>query len=97
MNRMFEREAARLSLRVKKVNGISYAVFAERREVFPDCEGFLVVAPAQVEEKVAGDFVKFEKRFEQIAGRRGWILPALPGTALVMGRAPQEGLFDLAA
>lgn len=80
--------------------------------IFPAVEGFIVVAPARVNQKVRGSFEKFEKRFAQVARVRGFKPPQTPGTVMVKERkhlvdAPvelrgkkrtaQTGLFERAA
>lgn len=79
--------------------------------IFPAVEGFLVVAPAQVGQKVRGKFEVFERRFGQVARLRRCHLPLTPGAELVAQRKHLEmarilpakkrkqerGLFDLAA
>ncbi len=54
--------------------------------IFPAIEGFLVVAPAKVGQKVRGSFERFEGRFEKVARLRGIIVPLLPGAELVVQR-----------
>ncbi len=97
MSTLFGGYATDLRLKVKVVNGISYAVFAERGEEYPAVEGFLVVAPAKIGQKVQGKFSKFEERFARVARARGIILPALPGGHAIREYEPQGNLFSLAA
>jgi hypothetical protein len=54
--------------------------------IFPAVEGFLVVAPAAVGQKVRGRFEVFESRFAHVARFRGFNVPKTPGTALVTER-----------
>lgn len=93
MTLLFTKEAKRLSLKIRTVHGINYATFAERGETYPALEGFLVVAPAHIREKVRGDFALFEQRFAEVAHESDIKLPLLPGTELVGRPAFQTTLF----
>lgn len=46
--------------------------------IYPAVEGFLVIAPARIAEKVQGRYVAFEERFAKVARLRRFAIPPLP-------------------
>lgn len=93
MTNFFTAHTTKLSLPIRTVHGINYGLFAERGDLYPALEGFLVVAPAHIREKVRGEFALFEQRFAEVAHESGIKLPQLPGTQRVGRPAFQTTLF----
>lgn len=54
--------------------------------IFPAVEGFLVLAPERIAEKVQGRYADFERKFAQVARLRKFKLPPLPGATLARQR-----------
>ena len=75
LNSNLERIRERDGLNAKTLRGIRYAYFVEREpDAYPTREGFYVVAPAFMEDKLRGDPAKFQERWDRV----GKGLPVMP-------------------
>jgi hypothetical protein len=85
MTDLYESHVAALELAERVEHGIRYGYFAERRlNAYPSAEGYLVVAPAEVEEKARGSFRVFEERYTALLRELGQPLVNTPGTNRVL-------------